>query len=304
MRNNQLAEHRATRCGYVAIIGRPNVGKSTLLNALIGVKISVIANKPQTTWHNIRGILTEQRTQLIFVDTPGIHLGKGRLLNKVLNKNARMALTGVDLILFLVDNRPWGAEDDYILNLIQNTGKLCLLVINKTDLWKSKVELLPVIGQFSSKHSFAGTVPISAQCGDNLDPLKNEIRRHMPIAAYHYPEEQLSDRNERFLVTEFIREQVVRSMEDELPYSVYVELERYSEQSDLISIYAIIWVARASQRSIVIGKQGAMLKRIGSRARQSIERFVEKKVYLKLWVKDKADWQNDPRVVSLFDSSE
>jgi GTP-binding protein Era len=302
VRNNELAESRATRCGYVAIIGRPNVGKSTLLNALVGAKISIVANKPQTTWHNIRGILTEKRTQVIFVDTPGIHLGKGRRLNKVLNKNARLALTGVELILFLVDNRPWGAEDDYILNLVTMAKKACLLVVNKTDLWRSKTEILPVLRQFSSKHSFDGTVPISAQCGDNLDPLKHEIRRRMPLSAYHYPQAQLSDRNERFLVTELIREQVVRCMEDELPYSVYVELEKYREKSDRVSIYAIVWVARAGQRSIVIGKQGAMLKRIGIRARNSIEEFLEKKVYLELWVKAKIDWQNDPRVVSLFDS--
>lgn len=292
------------RCGHVAIIGRPNVGKSTLLNALLGVKLAAIADKPQTTWHNIRGILTEHNAQIIFVDTPGIHLGRRRLLNEMMNANALSALNDVDVILYLIDDTFLNDEGRYILSVISKLKKPCLLGINKTDLYKQKPKLLPVIARLSEEHEFDEILPISAKTGSNLDALKQALRRRLPVAEYHYPEDQISDRSSRFFVAEYVREQLVRYLGDELPYSIYVEVEEYREQQNGISIAVILWVSSPSQKPIVIGKQGSMIKTLGTRARQSIERLVDKKVFLKLWVKIKPDWQNDPKVIAGFDSGD
>ena len=292
-----------TRCGYVAMVSRPNVGKSTLLNALLGCKISAVAKKPQTTWQNIRGILTEDEAQIVFIDTPGIHLGRQRLLNRTLNDNARWALSSVDIILFLVDNAPLGDEDRYIIGLIKKSATPCILGINKTDLYVPKERLLHVIERLDNEHLFDAIVPISAKTGDNLIVLKDEIRKRLPISEYHFPENQFSDRSVRFFVSEFIREQVVRMMGDELPYSVYVDVEQYSDRRDVVDISAILWVSRASQKPILIGKQGIMLKKIGSMARRSIERLVGKRVYLNLWVKENLGWQNDPKIIASFDNT-
>ena len=304
MQDKRPSDNRTTRCGHVAIAGRPNVGKSTLLNVLIGIKISPVCDKPQTTWHNIRGILTERHTQIIFVDTPGIHFRQRPLLNKVLNENAYSALNSVDIILYLIGSAVWHEEDDYILNLFKEVEKPCLLGINKIDLIRKKSALLPVIDALAHKHTFDEILPISAKRGDNLDALKYEIRRRLPHADYHYSEEEISDQSIRFFVTERIREQFVRSLGDELPYSLYIELERYKENRELVSIAAIVWVARNSQRAIVIGRQGMMLKKVSVQARKSIERFIGKKVFLKLWVKDKSGWQDNPRAISYFDASQ
>ncbi|MEN8129309.1 MAG: GTPase Era [Pseudomonadota bacterium] len=291
-----------TRCGHVAIIGRPNVGKSTLLNALLGVKLAAIADKPQTTWHNIRGILTEHDAQIIFVDTPGIHLGRRKLLNEMMNANALGALNDVDVILYLIEDTFLNDEGRYILSIISKLKKPCLLGINKADLYKQKSKLLPVIARLNEEYDFDEILPISAKTGLNLDALKQALRRRLPVSEYHYPEDQISDRSSRFFVTEYIREQLVRYLGDELPYSIYVEVEEYQEHQDRISIAATLWVSSPSQKAIVIGKQGSMIKLLGTRARQSIERLVDKKVFLKLWVKTKQDWQNDPKVIAGFDS--
>ena len=304
MQDKRPSNSQTTRCGYVAIAGRPNVGKSTLLNALIGIKISPVCDKPQTTWHNIRGILTERHTQIIFVDTPGIHFRQKPLLNKVLNENACSALNSVDIILYLIGRAAWHEEDDFILNLFKEVEKPCLLGINKIDLIRQKSALLPVIDALARKHTFDEVLPISAKRGDNLNALKYEIRRRLPRADYHYSEEEISDQSIRFFVTERIREQFVRSLGDELPYSLYIELERYKENRELVSIAAVVWVARNSQRAIVIGRQGMMLKKVSMQARKSIERFLGKKVFLKLWVKDKSGWQDNPQAISYFDTSQ
>jgi len=292
-----------THCGYVAIAGKPNVGKSTLLNALVGARISAIADKPQTTWHNIRGMLTEHGVQIIFVDTPGLHLGRKKLLNRMLNDNARWALNSVDIILYLVEDACLSEDDRYILSLIKASAKPCLLCINKVDLYQQKSMLLPIMDRLSREYSFDEILPISAKTDVNLELLKRELRRRLPVSEYQYPEDQVSDRSTRFLVTEFIREQLVRHMGDELPYSAYVEVESYKEQPERVSISATILVSRDSQKGIVIGRQGAMLKEIGSRARQSIETLLGKKVFLRLWVKNKEGWQNDPKVIASFDST-
>ncbi len=302
MQDNRPSHNQITRCGHVAIVGRPNVGKSTLLNALIGTKISPICNKPQTTWHNIRGILTEHHAQIIFVDTPGIHFRQKPLLNKVLKENAFSALNSVDIILYLVGGAAWHEEDDYILSLFKDLRKPFLLGINKIDLVRKKSALLPVIEMFAGKHTFDEVLPISAMRSVNLDTLKHEIRKRLPLADYHYSEEEISDQSIRFFVTERIREQFVRSLGDELPYSLYIELEEYKEQCELVSIAAVVWVARSSQRAIVIGRQGMMLKKVGIQARKSIERFIDKKVFLRLWVKEKIGWQDNPRIISYFNA--
>lgn len=299
-REDALSDDSITRSGHVAIVGRPNVGKSTLLNALLGVHLSPVCNKPQTTWSNIRGILTERRAQIIFVDTPGIHFGQTRVFNKVLNENAIGTLPNVDLILYVLGDSAWRAQDERILDLLKDLRKPCLLAINKIDLLQEKRSLLPLIQSCAAKFDFDEILPISAKKGDNLDALKAEVRKRLPYADYHYPEEDISDQSSRFLVSERIREQFIKRLGDELPYSIYIEIEHYQEQPKLLSIVATIWVARSSQRAIVIGKQGTKLKTIGTEARKSIEQFIGKKVFLKLWVKDKAGWQNDPHIISSF----
>lgn len=293
---------RPRRCGHVALLGRPNVGKSTLLNRLVGVKLSSVASKPQTTRHNITGILTEHDAQVIFVDTPGIHLQEKRLLNRLLNQAAKAALQGVDLVLLLVEGQRWGEEDEHILGLIRDAAKPCVACVTKVDRLKDKQALLPVLARLGARHPFEEIIPVSSTRGTNLEALKGAVRRRLPVSEYLYPQDQLSNRSSRFLMAEQIREQLVRSTQDELPYSVYVEIEDLEEGPQRIWINALIWVDRPSQRAIVIGRQGRTLKAIGTKARASIERFSGKRVALKLWVKDKAAWQDDPSVLAGFDS--
>jgi GTP-binding protein Era len=272
------------------------------LNRLVGVKLSSVASKPQTTRHNITGILTEHAVQVIFVDTPGIHLHAKRLLNKLLNKAALAALQGVDLVLFLVDWQRWDEEDEHILGLIHDAAKPCVACVTKVDRLKNKQALLPVLAQLGGRHPFEEIIPISSTKGTNLEALKAVVRRRLPVGEYLYPQDQLSNRSSRFLMAEQIREQLVRSTQDELPYAVYVEIEDLKEGRDRIWINALIWVDRPSQRAIVIGRQGRTLKAIGTKARASIERFSGKQVVLKLWVKDKAGWQDNPSVLAGFES--
>lgn len=289
----------AKRGGDCAIIGRSNVGKSTLLNKLVGVRIASTADKPQTTRSNLRGILTECGAQTIFVDTPGIHSKEAHLLNAAMNKAARGALEGVDVIVFVVECGEWREEEDHILSWLARLQKPSLLCINKVDKLRDREDLLPILSQLSRKFPFAALVPISAIKGDNLTALKAEIRARLPRTdEFAFPEEQVSDSDERAIAAELIREQLTRSLDAELPYSVYVEVETFDERGQVVSIAATIWVARDSHKGIVIGQGGRMLKAIGSRARVSIEKFLGRRVYLKLWVKVKADWQNDPRVVA------
>lgn len=286
------------RSGYCAILGRSNVGKSTLLNKLVGTKISSTAGKPQTTRQNIRGIVTEYGAQIVFIDTPGIHLKETHLLNTAMNKTAVSALDEVDVILFVVETDAWREEEDRTLKVLAGVNKPCLLCINKIDRLRNKQDLLPVLAYLSAKFPFDAVIPVSATGGDNLEALKAEIRARLPHSTeYPFPEAQLSDRDERFIVAELIREQLTRSLEEELPYSVYVEIATYEEHPEDVLIFATIWVARGGHKAIVIGKSGGMLKSMGSRARASIERFLGKRCHLKLWVKVKPDWQDDPRIV-------
>ncbi len=292
-------QHR--RCGYVALIGKPNVGKSTLLNRIIGTKISLVAGKPQTTRHNITGIYTDKHAQIVFVDTPGIHFGAKRLLNRMLNNSALAAVDNVDLVLFMVDKGVWRAEDEHILELIMAAAKPCLLCVNKVDELKDKQVLLPIIAALSQKADFAAVVPVSARTGANLKPLRVEIIKRLPRAGFAFDKEQVSSRSDRFIIAELIREQLIRITEDELPYSIYVELEEFDEGTELVKISATVWVEKNSQRAIVIGRQGKRLKTVGVRSRKSIERFLQKRIYLRLWVKEKTGWQDNPEILSKFE---
>jgi GTP-binding protein Era len=297
--NDPLSDCTETRSGYCALVGRSNVGKSTLLNRLVGARISSTAEKPQTTRAIIRGILTEHCAQIVFIDTPGIHFKETHLLNKAMNRAATSALSDSDIILFMVEHDRWGREEDHIMDLLAGARKPCLLCINKIDKLLDKKKLLPTMAELSQKFRFDALLPVSATEGDNLDELKAEIRRRLPrSSAYLFLEEQVSDADERTIVAELVREQLTRNLRDELPYSLYVEITSYEERDVLTSISAIIWVARDSHKRIVIGRSGAMLKKIGSRARASIEEFLDKRVHLSLWVKVKSDWQDDPRIVA------
>ena len=291
-----------TRSGYIAIVGRPNVGKSTLLNRLVGAKIASTAPKPQTTRHNITGILTEGDTQMVFVDTPGIHRGGRRLLNRVINEAALAALQQVDLAVFVIDRTRWTEEDALVLERIRASGRPAIAAVNKVDAVDKKA-LLPALAALQRRHSFEAYVPVSAVKGTNLDALKAEIRQRLPEGPFLFPEDQISSRSERFIATELIREQLVRTLRDEVPHAVFVEIDSLEERPRLVAIGATVWVERPSQRAIVIGRKGAMLKKIGARARRSLESFFGKQVYLELWVKDKAGWQDNPRVLASFDTT-
>lgn len=286
-----------TRAGLVALIGRPNVGKSTLLNALVGEKVSIVTPKPQTTRHRIIGLLTEGDTQIGFVDTPGIHAGASRALNRLMNKTAMAALQGVDLALLLVEAGRWSDEDQLVLSRAIGAGVPLGLVINKVDRIKPRDRLLPFLQQASARHAFAFVVPLSASRGENLDGLLAEIHRRLPPQPFLYDPEQLTDRSQRFLVAESIREKLMLSLQQELPYGLTVEIEQYAEEEGLLRIAAVIWVERESHKGIVIGAKGALLKRIGSQVRHELEKSLAQKVFLQLWVKVKEGWADDERAL-------
>jgi len=285
------------RCGYVALIGRPNVGKSTLMNRLLGQKLSITSRKPQTTRHRILGIKTTDNAQIVYVDTPGIHHGDKQALNRYLNRAALSIILDVNVIVFLVEALKWEDEDQLALSHCEKAGCPIILAISKVDLVKDKDKLLPFLKQVSSNHQFAAVIPISAKQGTQLDDLEQCIASHLPLAEPLYPEDQITDRSVRFIAAEIIREKLVRLLGDELPYATSVEIEKFDETADLAKIYAIIWVERDNQKAIVIGKDGAKLKRIGQEARVDLENLLEKKVYLKTWVKVKRGWADDERAL-------
>lgn len=285
------------KCGYVAIIGRPNTGKSTLLNAILGQKISITSRKAQTTRHRILGIKTEDDYQAIYVDTPGLHKANKKALNQVLNKIANSTIRDVDLIIFLVDAKKWNVEDDQVLSILSKCKVPVVLAINKVDKIKDKEVLLPLIESLSRKMEFAAVVPISARSKDNIESLEGMVRDLLPESIAFYSPDQVTDRTERFLGAELIREKLMRMLSEELPYSLTVEIEKFEVTEKITNISAIIWVERDGQKAIVIGKQGEMLKKIGTSAREDMEKLFDCRVYLKLWVKVKEGWTNDERAL-------
>ena len=285
------------RCGLVALIGRPNVGKSTLLNHLLGQKLSITSRKPQTTRHQILGIKTTDRAQFVFVDTPGLHKPRKRALNRYLNRAASSVLPSVHAILFVVEALRWTEEDELVLEHVKRAGVPTILVVNKVDRIEDKAALLPYLAEVAQKHDFAAVVPVSALRHDNLDDLEAELLRLLPESAPMFPEDQITDRSVRFLAAEIIREKLMRSLGQELPYDLTVEVERFEEEGNLVRIGALIWVDRPNQKAIVIGKGGERLKQIGQQARKDIEAMLERKVFLELWVKVKSGWSDDERAL-------
>jgi GTPase len=286
------------RSGYVAIVGRPNVGKSTLMNRILGQKISITSNKPQTTRHRILGIKTTESFQAVYVDTPGLHLNAKKAMNRYMNRAASSSLADVDLILFLVDVGKWTEEDESVLEKLRSQSVPVVLVVNKIDYLKDKEQLLPQLQQLSSKMEFLAVLPLSALKGNNVESLEKEVLRALPESDPIYPEEYVTDRSERFLAAEIIREKLMRSMGKELPYSTAVEIEQFKNDNGLLRIHGLIWVERASQKKIVIGKGGEQLKTIGKQARIDMEKLFDAKVFLQLWVKVKEGWSDNERILN------
>jgi len=284
-------------CGYVSIIGRPNVGKSTLLNHLLGQKISITSRKPQTTRHRLLGIKTEKEGQIIYVDTPGLHQNQHNAMNRYLNRAALSSIEGMNAILWVLEALKWTDEDAYILNIIKKTSIPIIVVINKIDKIAAKNELLPYLQEIDKKYHFADIIPASALQGHNLAAIENKIKQFLPISPLLFPEEYITDRSERFLCAELIREKLINRLGAELPYRITVQIEYFKTETKLIHISAIIWVERSSQKAIVIGKQGRNLKEAGKAAREEMEVLLENKVFLQLWVKVKQGWSDDERAL-------
>jgi GTP-binding protein Era len=285
------------RCGYVALVGRPNVGKSTLLNHLLGQKVSITSRKPQTTRHQILGIKTTESSQVVYVDTPGIHLHGKRAMNRYMNRAAGSALEGVHVALFLVEPLRWTEEDDLVLKRLKQSKVPVILVVNKVDTLEDKEALLPYLQDVAGKYEFKHIIPVSALKGTSLDVLENNILEFLDISEPYFPEDQVTDRSVRFMAAEIVREKLMRRLGQELPYDLTVEIERFKEQKGIVHIHALIWVERKNQKAIIIGKGGERIKAIGEEARHDIEKLVEKKVYLELWVKIKEGWSDDERAL-------
>jgi GTP-binding protein Era len=285
------------KSGFVALVGRPNVGKSTLLNHLVGQKISITSRRPQTTRHRIHGIKTTEAGQAVFVDTPGIHASEKRAMNRYLNKAAGSALGDVDVVVWLIDRPAWLSEDELVLQRIRTSGVPVILVINKIDRIEDKDELLPFLQEASENHDFAAMIPVSALRGSNLDVLDRTIMDLLPDGELIFPEDQITDRSIRFMAAEIIREKLIRSLGQEVPHALTVEIEEYKQEGELTRIRALILVERAGQKAIVIGKKGEVLKKVGERARHDLERMLEGKVFLQLWVKVKEGWSDDERAL-------
>jgi GTP-binding protein Era len=284
-------------CGFVALIGRPNVGKSTLMNHLLKQKISITSRKPQTTRHRILGINTTEAGQAIYMDTPGMHNSEKRALNRYLNRTAETTLLGVDVIVWLIDGLSWHEYDEVIFKKLEQAGLPVILAVNKVDKVKDKDAILAFFAEAQHRFPFEHLIPISALKRTNLEQLESLIMKLLPESDLIYPEDQVTDRPERFLAAEIVREKLTRRLGDELPYALTVEMERYEELPGITKIYAIIWVERLTQKNIVIGKDGEMLKKVGTDARFDIEKLIGQKVYLQLWVKVKKNWSDNERAM-------
>ena len=285
------------RCGFVAIIGRPNVGKSTLLNHILGMKLSITSRKPQTTRHQILGVKTVDNTQTIYVDTPGIHQRRGSAINKYMNRAATSVLNDVDVILFVVQANKWTEEDQAIVERFKTVSCPILLVVNKIDTLSSKKELLPIIEELSTHYDYAEILPVSALSGINVEMLEQKIAPLLPENEYIYPEDQVTDRSMRFLASEIIREKLIRELGQELPYTSTVSIDKYDDAPDIVHIHATIYVESEGQKAIIIGKKGSRLNSFGTKSREDISKMIETKVYLNLWVKVREGWSNDERAL-------
>ena len=298
------------RAGFVAIVGRPNVGKSTLMNHLLGQKLSITSRKPQTTRHRIHGILTDETMQIVFVDTPGIHKKEVKAINERMNKAAISALSDVDLVLFVVDGMQWREDDLLTLEKLSQTSLPVVLVINKADTIKQKDKLLPLMAQYQESFDFADIIPVSALRGQNLDRLQAVIGEYLPTRPPIFDPEQITDRSERFLASEIIREKIMRQSGDEVPYDLTVQIDTFKDEPAhkdpetgkwrraCTFIDATIFVERAGQKTIIIGDKGSRIKQIGTDARLDMEKLFDRKIMLTLWVKVKKGWSDDERALT------
>lgn len=290
-------ELKASRCGYVAIVGRPNVGKSTLLNHILGQKLAITSRKPQTTRHNMLGIKTEGEVQTIYVDTPGLHKENQKALNRFMNKTAVTALRDVDVVVFVVDRTRWTDEDQMVLERVRFVKCPVLLAVNKLDRLDDKADMLPHLQWLQEQLPEATLIPISAQHGHNLDALEELVAERLPEGEHFFPEDQITDRSSRFLAAELIREKIMRQLGAELPYQVAVEIEEFKYDNGVLHIHGLILVERDGQKKILIGQAGERIKRIGQEARQDMETLFDAKVMLNLWVKVKGGWSDDERAL-------
>ncbi len=280
------------RCGYIAIVGRPNVGKSTLMNALIGAKVSITSRKAQTTRHRITGIQTKDQTQFVYVDTPGFQTKHSNALNRTLNRTVTTTLTAVDVVLYVVEAGMFSQADITVLELLPKNIP-CILVINKADHIKDKAVLMPFAAQVSSRFNFAAIVPVSARQGFQLDSLEAEVKKHLPVNAPMFGEDDITDKSEKFLAAEIVREKVFRFVGDELPYTTTVLVEKFEQEGDLRRVFIAILVDRDGHKAMLIGKKGERLKEISTQSRQDMEKLFGGPVYLEIWVKIKSGWADN-----------
>ena len=287
-----------TRCGYVAIVGRPNVGKSTLLNHLVGQKISITSRKPQTTRHRMLGILTKYDTQVVFVDTPGLHVDEKKAINRYMNRAASSSISDVDLVIFIVDGTIWNDDDALVLEKLQHSKAPVILLVNKVDKIDDKENLLPHLDWLSKQYAFSDIFPASALKGTNVETLQKQILGAMPASEFIYPEDYVTDRSMRFLAAEAVREKLIRQLGNELPYSMTVDIEKFeTDEKGIMHISAVILVERDGQKRIVIGKGGQRLKQVGQDARLDLQKLFDSKIFLQLWVKVKDGWADDEKAL-------
>lgn len=288
------------RCGFAAIVGRPNVGKSTLLNALLKQKVSIVTPKPQTTRHRILGMLNRPGSQIIFVDTPGLHSGSKRAMNRHMNRAAVTSLNDADINIFVIEALTWGDEEDRILEQLVKRGQPIIMVVNKVDKIVPRERLLPFMEELSRRATFAEVVPLSALRNSNLDHLPALIEAQLPLSPAHFPTDQVTDRSPQFRASEIIREKLTLRLHQELPYGLTVEIERFAQEEGRLMVNAVIWVERSGQKAIVIGHGGEQLKEIGRAARIEMLNLFNQSVHLELWVKVKENWSDSEAALKLL----
>jgi len=292
-----IPQDSAHRSGFAALVGRPNVGKSTLLNALVGHKLSIVTPRPQTTRHRILGIYTSPTEQIAFVDTPGLHREANRALNKAMNRTANAALADADVVVLVLEALRWGAEDELALERIRLAGRAALAAVNKVDQVRPRARLLPYLAELAARHPFLAVVPVSAQKGDNVVALRQAIRAHLPPGPVLFPAGELTDRSVQFRIAEMIREKLTLELNQEVPYGIAVEVERLAREDGQLSVDAAIWVDREGQKPIVIGAKGARLKRVGTAARLALNGLLQERLHLNLWVKVRENWADNARAL-------